>query len=183
MASPLYRVHQFLRGFRTTLAPDEIALVRAHLTGAEQALFTAMEPRDRRHSVDLMHRLGAGASAELLAAALLHDVGKGRLCVWDRVAFVLLGALGRGVRERLEAQRGGHFSRALWRLEHHARLGAALLEGIGTHPRVVSLVARHTDAGAAGAGGAGRADGEDEGDGEDEADGELARLIVADGET
>ena len=164
VASPLYRARQFFRGFRTTLAPVEIALVRARLTEAEQALFAGMHPRDRRHSVDLALRLGPEASGDLQTAALLHDIGKGSLRVSDRIAFVLLGAVGRGLRARFEAEDGGRFPRALWRLEHHARLGAARLEAVGTRPRVIALVAGHT----------GR---------HSDADEELARLVAADGET
>lgn len=148
-----YRARQFFRGFRTTLTAGEIATMRALLTDEERALFLVMTPRDRRHSMDMVHWLhahgaaAAPASGEVLAAALLHDIGKGRLWVWDRVAFVLLGAVdayrGGGLRARLAVEDGGRFPHALWRMEHHARLGAERLGG--SRPSVAWLVAHHTD--------------------------------------
>ncbi len=141
-----YRVRQFTRGVRSTLAPVEIEAARAHLAPAELALFLGAEARDRRHSVDLFEALReVGASESELVAALLHDVGKGRLQTWHRVAFVLLNAA--GVRLEAEGAAGQDgWRQALWRLRHHAALGATLLEAAGSDARVVQLVRRHTDA-------------------------------------
>jgi hypothetical protein len=145
LASALYRARQFVRGFRSTLTADDLASVHALLTEEERALFFGMLPRDRRHSLDMVHWLRAHAapSDEVLAAALLHDIGKGQLWVWDRVAFVLLGAAGHELRARVAVEGGGRFRDALWRLEHHARLGADRLGR--SRPRVAWLVAHHTD--------------------------------------
>ncbi len=154
-----YRVGQFTRGLRPTLTPAEVEAVRAYLSPAERALFLAADARDRRHSVDLFEALrAAGATEPELVAALVHDVGKGPLRTWHRVAFVLLAAAAPRLERALEADggadgRGGSdggggagWRGALWRLRHHARLGAALLEAAGSAPRVVQLVAGHTGA-------------------------------------
>jgi hypothetical protein len=126
------------------LSGGELALMRSVLNERERALFIAMEPRDRRHSMDMVQWLQARTdpSHDLLAAALLHDVGKGSLRVFDRVAFVLLGRLSGRLRHRLGAQEGARFRQALWRLEQHPRLGQELLTGI-SRPRVVALVGAH----------------------------------------
>jgi hypothetical protein len=151
LASPLYRARQFFRGLHPSLTAGELALMHSALNERERALFIAMDPRDRRHSMDMVHWLRArtAPSADVVAAALLHDVGKGRLLVWDRVAFVVLGRVSKSLRGRLGSPRGMRFRQALWRLEHHPRLGAEQLTGV-SRERVVALVAAHLapDAGA-----------------------------------
>ncbi|MGE3855400.1 MAG: HD domain-containing protein [Dehalococcoidia bacterium] len=145
LARARYRVYQFTHGLRPFLAPHEVEAARAQLTPAEFALFLGAEARDRRHSFDLFEALRArDAGAEELTAALVHDVGKGRLRTWHRVAFVLLDAASPALARRLEAERGASWRQALWRLRHHAVLGAARLEEAGSAPRVVELVRRHT---------------------------------------
>ena len=141
-----YRVRQFTHGLRPFLDPREIEDARARLTPAEFALFLGAEARDRRHSVDLFEALRAqGATEPELTAALLHDVGKGPLRTWHRIAFVLLHALASGLAPRVEVQDGAPWQQALWRLRHHARLGAERLQAAGSEARVVELVRRHTE--------------------------------------
>ena len=140
-----YRAWQFMHGLRPSLAPREIEDARAHLSPPEFALFLDAEARDRRHSVDLFEALrAAGAGKSELVAALVHDVGKGRIRTWHRVAFVLLRTT--PLAGRLEVEAGAPWQQALWRLRHHARLGAERLEVAGSDERVVELVHRHTDA-------------------------------------
>ncbi|MGE0227131.1 MAG: HD domain-containing protein [Dehalococcoidia bacterium] len=150
--SAAYRSGQFFRGFRWALGPDEVARVCALLNERERLLFVGMQGRDRRHSMDMitwLDRRGAVVGRpppnDLLVAALLHDVGKGPLTVTDRIVFVLLGAVSLRLRRALGREQGPRWRRALWRLEHHARLGADLLEQAGASPRVVDLVRRHKD--------------------------------------
>ncbi len=140
-----YRVYQFVHGLRPALSAGEVAEVRSRLSEPEFALFLASEPRDRRHAMDLYRALlEAGADDEVLTAALVHDVGKGRLRAWQRVVFVACGGLP-VVGRLIESPDGAEWRRGLSRLRHHARLGAALLVDAGSAPRVVELVGRHTD--------------------------------------
>ncbi|MEX1022915.1 MAG: HD domain-containing protein, partial [Dehalococcoidia bacterium] len=146
-----YRVRQFLRGLRPHLSPAEVAEARARLSQREFSLFLHEAPRDRRHSMDLFLLLrrecgpdGQPASDDLLAAALLHDVGKGRLRDWHRVLYVLLNAASPGFARRLESSEGPGWQQALWRLRYHARIGAELLAAEGSSPRVVEVVRQHT---------------------------------------
>jgi putative nucleotidyltransferase with HDIG domain len=155
-ANVRYRAGQFFRGLHARLSPSEIASVRSLLSPAELRLFLAMEPRDRRHSMDVLRWLEVTAGSDkpseaLRKAALLHDVGKGRMRVWDRVAYVLMEGVSPrlvdflGSPERPEPGAGGgtRWRRALWRLRHHAELSARVLSEAGTDQQVVALVAAH----------------------------------------
>lgn len=148
-----YRARQFFGGFRTVLVPSEIAIAREVLTPAELVLFAGMEPRDRRHSMNVLLWLRRATSLEgveapsreLEAAALLHDAGKGRMHVAERVAFVLLNALAPWLVERIGRSDGPRWRQGLWRLRHHGRLGAERLATVGTSPHVIALVKAHTE--------------------------------------
>lgn len=132
------------------LVPAEVRAIRELLSPAELLLFAAMEPRDRRHSVNVLRYIEARAegeapSKELRAAALLHDAGKGPLLALERVAYVLLEAVSPRLVEAIGRPEGPRWRQGLWRLRHHAGLGANLLMASGSSPRVVSLVARHLE--------------------------------------
>lgn len=145
-----YRVRQFTRGLRPHLAPSEVAEARGRLSPEEFRLFLHARPRDRRHSMDLYHLLrragaaGQPASEEMLVAALLHDVGKGEIDTWHRIAFVVLNGVSPAFVSLLAAREGARWRRALWRLKHHAELSAEMLRRVGTAPRVIAIVAAHT---------------------------------------
>lgn len=161
LARARYRAYQFLHGLRPHLSASEVAEVRGRLSAEEFRLFLHAEPRDRRHSMDLYRLLQSeGAGDAALVAALVHDTGKGHLATWHRVAFVILNAAVPRLARRVERE-GEGWRGALWRLRHHARLGASLLETAGSDPRVTEIVRGHT--------------GEPPADDE-----ELARFIVAD---
>ncbi len=165
-----YRIRQVLWGLRSAIAPADASEVRQLLSPAELALFAAMGPRDRRHSLLTMRRLERDAaparpSRDLRVAALMHDVGKGPVALWHRVAHVLLRALSPALLNRV-AREGRGWRGALWRLVHHARLGGALLREAASSPRVIELVEAHLTSPAAAA---------------EMGDAELIALIHADG--
>ncbi|HEX2849287.1 MAG TPA: HD domain-containing protein [Acidimicrobiales bacterium] len=101
-----------------------------------------MSGADRRHAVavarDVRGRLGSGAATPpVLAAALLHDVGKieAGLGTLARVPATLAGLL---ARDRL-VRGNGRVSRYL----RHDAAGAALLEGAGADRLVVAWAREH----------------------------------------
>jgi hypothetical protein len=136
-----------LRGFRWGLTPDEVRRARSLLGPAELLRFAALQGRERRHAMDIVRYLEARAapSADLLAAALLHNVGKGSLHLHERVAYTLLRLLAPGLLERIVAPDGFGFRRAMAAQREHPRRGAELLAAVGVRPRVVELVRRHHD--------------------------------------
>jgi hypothetical protein len=144
-ARAAYRSRQFFGALRAQVGEGERAEVAAHLTPAEQALFHSMEVSDQRHALDVLRMLKAKgqADASLLAAALLHDLGKGRISVWQRVAFVLLNAVSPRLLRRLASGDGRGWRGALARSLDHAERGAALAEAAGSAPKTVRLIRLH----------------------------------------
>lgn len=131
------------RRFFTSLRPGEPALadqawVANVLSAEELDLWHAMSGADRRHAVGVARRaqdsLGQAADRPVLAAALLHDVGKSvcRLGTFGRVAATLAGSAGTG---RLPARFRQYLA--------HDRLGAELLEEAGSHPVTVTWAREH----------------------------------------
>ena len=78
MPAVWYRVRQFGRALTARVSLEERALVARVLPAPAAALFYHMPRQDQRHGLDVLYGLQArGEDApELLAAALLHDIGK-----------------------------------------------------------------------------------------------------------
>ncbi len=72
---------------------------RSHLIDGEERLWAKMSPQDRRHSIGVARRvqqaLGDDATRPVMAAALLHDVGKidARLGTFLRVVATASAAI------------------------------------------------------------------------------------------
>jgi hypothetical protein len=102
----------------------------------EQALWRTMSAPDRRHAVGVARSVEP-APREVLAAALLHDVGKADsgLGTFARVPATLAGLV---ARDRFAAG-DGRIARYL----RHDAIGAALLAGAGAHPLTTAWAAEH----------------------------------------
>lgn len=117
------------------------AWARSHLLDGEVALWTRMSGPDRRHAVAVARRversLGVDAGRPVLAAALLHDVGKvdSGLSTPTRVVATVVGLVG-GRR----ARRGrGRIARYL----RHPETGSRLLVEAGSDPLTVAWAIEH----------------------------------------
>ena len=118
------------------------AWVREALSEGERALWRRMSGPDRRHAVgvarDVVDRLGADAATRpVVAAALLHDVGKvdSGLGTLARVPATLVGLV---ARERVAAG-DGRVARYL----RHDAIGATLLADAGADPLTVAWAREH----------------------------------------
>jgi len=139
-----YRVRQFGRTLGAHPAAADLRAARAALSAEEWTLFRGMSPRDQWHSIEtwrLLEREGFTEPA-LRTAALLHDAGKGRVRLHERVLFVLL-ARAPAALERLAAANAPGTRGALHRIVHHAEAGASLAAAAGAPPRTVELIRRH----------------------------------------
>jgi hypothetical protein len=142
-----------VRRFATSLWPgapgaeDEVWAIAA-LLPAEVPLWQRMSGADRRHAVGVARRaqatLGEAATRPVLAAALLHDVGKveARFGPVRRSLATVAGmAAGHDSAERWTTRRGpvGRTGRYLC----HDRIGADLLEAAGSDRLTVAWAREH----------------------------------------
>lgn len=107
--------------------------VRAVLNDGEMEMWTLMQPRDQRHSLEVLRRFDAlvpAASRAERAAALLHDVGKteSNLGWTARILATIIGPRGRRFASYAD----------------HEALGARMLAGL-SDDRTVELVAMRVD--------------------------------------
>lgn len=149
MARPSHLVRRFLGSLRPggpTAAED--AWVLGCLLPGEQVLWGRMSGPDRRHAAGVARRversLGHEASRPVLAAALLHDVGKveSGLGTYGRVIATLSATVaGPEMAATWRKQRG--FVRRVGLYLQHDRLGGDLLALAGSDALTVAWAREH----------------------------------------
>lgn len=151
MARTAHLIKRFLGSVAPArLSADDARWAASRLLPAERELWARMSPADRRHAVrvarDVERRLGVEATRPVLAAALLHDVGKidAGLGTYGRVMATLSGAaVGR---DPVMISRWTHvqgFTRRVGLYLQHDRLGGDLLEMAGSEPLTVAWAREH----------------------------------------
>jgi hypothetical protein len=122
----------------------------AQLNSTELELWRQMPRTDRRHSVGVArrveHALGDEATRPVLAAALLHDVGKldANLGVYGRVIATISGAVVRHDEDTIrDWTRTRGFTRRVGLYLQHPRLGGDMLALAGSDPLTVAWTREH----------------------------------------
>ena len=127
--------------------------VESVLSAAEYALWARQYPPDRRHSASTARQVErelAGESALnddtrwVLAAALLHDIGKieAGLGTWGRVFATVAAKIAGSNRTRQWIHHDGCRARVSSYLSH-PQIGAELLRGAQSDPRTIAWAAEH----------------------------------------
>lgn len=151
MASPVHLTKRFVQ----TLVPlgprvdDRHWAIDQLLTG-ERVLWARMKPTDRRHAAGVARRvqaeLGDRATRPVLAAALLHDVGKieANFGAYRRVVATLSGAAIRRDPDVIRAwTRTTGFTRRVGLYLQHPKLGGDLLGMAGSDPLTEAWARQH----------------------------------------
>ncbi|MBJ7271565.1 MAG: HD domain-containing protein [Ilumatobacteraceae bacterium] len=131
MTSPLHLAKRFFGALsRSPIGESQIELVQTTLLDSEFALWSAMMPMDKKHSIKVMSRfmqIYPQATATQVRASLLHDVGKleSNLGVFARVLATIVG------------ERGSRFAK----YHAHEKIGAQMLRQAGSDEETWQLVA------------------------------------------
>jgi hypothetical protein len=144
-----YRVWQFFRALTARVSQGDLETVACMLTPAPLALFRAMAIQDQRHGLDVYAALrkAGHTNPDLLAAALLHDVGKAvaRLPAWQRAIIVLLDHFAPRLLARLSQGDPTGWRRPFVVYAQHPEAGACWAQEAGCSPLTVALIRRHED--------------------------------------
>jgi hypothetical protein len=147
IARLFYRSRQFWRALRAPGGHITSEALSPYLSPAQQTLFHRMQPAEQAHAFQVLDHLKASGfdNPDLLAAALLHDVGKVLypLSLFDRVVIVLgRRFFPRAVRRWEEGTPRG-LRRPFVVAARHAEWGADLATQAGASSLTVELVRRH----------------------------------------
>ncbi|MCP4539040.1 MAG: hypothetical protein GY832_18045 [Chloroflexi bacterium] len=152
-----YRVGQFIQALTARVPEKDVEQAVRVLTPTAQALFRRQAIQDQHHALAVYHTLrqAGHTNPQLLAAALLHDVGKSaaRLPAWQRAIIVLVERFAPRLLARLsqkEPEERGQDLTNNWRhpfIVHaqHPEIGAQWALEAGCAPLTVALIRRHQD--------------------------------------
>ena len=144
MAGPIHLVRRFVGSLSPVpLKAADDAWATAQLGSGERQLWQRMSRADQKHAVGVARVVAARVGTDdraVVAAALLHDVGKveADLGTFGRAAATLVGRR-RGARWRDSTGVRGRIGRYL----HHDAIGARLLQDAGADALTVAWAREH----------------------------------------
>ena len=142
-----YRVHQFFRAITARVKQEDVEAALSDLPPGAQALFLAQSRQDQRHALAVVGTLkDAGYhNSDLLAAALLHDIGKAAVALpaWQRAIIVLLDHASSRMLSALSQGEAKGLRRPFVIHARHSECGAVRAEEAGCSPITVALIRRH----------------------------------------
>lgn len=147
--SVLYRARQTWQVLTEKPVPTDLEEVQSFLSPEQFAVFQQLHPSEKSHSIavfrELQHR--GIQNHDLLAAALLHDIGKTRfpLHIWERIIIVLAEAwFPSAVKSWGESEPQG-WKRPFVVSRYHPGWGAEMARATGASQLTVNLIDRHQE--------------------------------------
>ena len=145
--NPLYRFQQFKLAIRPPSHPVPTKELTLHLNSMQLTLFRKLQPSEQWHAFLVYRTLKdkGCTDANLLSAALLHDIGKilFPLNVWDRVMIVLANQIFPDQAKKWGGKSPQGFFKQFVVAHQHADWGADLVSKTGASPELVDLILRH----------------------------------------
>ncbi|MGD2050612.1 MAG: HD domain-containing protein [Chloroflexota bacterium] len=146
----VYRVWQFWQAIKARpFTREDKAEIAEILNPSELELFFRQDISGQQHSVRVMRTLKEAGhdDIELLAAALLHDVGKAEVQSkwWDRPLVVLAQTLLPGRSALWTSGSDFGWNRPFVIKKCHPEWGAAAAAASGSSPVTVSLIRKHEE--------------------------------------
>ena len=149
LQAALYRVRQFVDALLARVSSEELREADGFLPPGAQELFRKMSVPDQCHSLSVMRTLRrtGHSNADLLAAALLHDVGKAdaKIYSWHRATIVLSKRFAPGLLAWLTGGEPYGWRRPFVIHRQHMEIGAQWAAQAGCSPLTVSLIRRHQE--------------------------------------
>jgi hypothetical protein len=146
---PAYRVQQFKLAFHPPAQAVETAQVSPYLAPAQLVLFRQLQRSEQWHACLMLNKLldQGETDRDLLAAALLHDLGKIHypLKTWERVLIVLMKRSFPRLVEHWGQEPPQGLVKPFAVACRHASWGADLAEKAGASALTVELVRRHEE--------------------------------------
>ena len=147
--SAIYRVRQFVSALLAHVSPEDVQKADELLPAPAQELFRRMGAADQQHALHVMQALRRDGSAEpdLLAAALLHDVGKSAAQIhpWHRAIIVLSKHFAPRFLEWLTNGEPRGWRRPFVVHARHDEMSAEWAAQAGCSALTVSLIRRHQE--------------------------------------
>ena len=144
-----YRAQQFFQALSDSATPEELADVQSFLSPSLYLIFSQLLPSEQAHAIRVYQRVRTEGHTDpdLLAAALLHDVGKARVPLrpWERALYVLGKAALPGLADRWGDREPKGLLRGFVVKEQHPAWGAEMAASAGASARLLRLIARHQE--------------------------------------
>ena len=138
------RAGQFFRAVFAKVTEEDREYIKKYLPQKGEKLFFETAVFDQAHALSVARSIEefeyAGDKDFLIRLALLHDVGRRNISVFDKVFCVLMNAVSEKFAKKL-----AKYVRSLYIYYNHPEIGAKLLKDAGLKKEAEIIRLHHTD--------------------------------------